>query len=98
MTMTATDKDHRRLGRQIGAKIRKRRAELDISRAELARRAELSYSAVERDERQPLVSTLLMIVLALEIMPSELLDGGITRERHGDREHGRTGRKRRCGR
>ena len=78
MTMTAKNKADRRFERQVGRNIRKRRAVLDISRAELARRAELSYSevsAVERGEREPRASTLLKITSALEFTLSDLYAG-----------------------
>lgn len=70
--------DDRLVERQIGGNIRRRRAVLDLSRAELARRAELSYSevsAVERGEREPLALTLLKIASALEFELSDLYSG-----------------------
>jgi transcriptional regulator with XRE-family HTH domain len=78
MTMNRREQDDRLVERQIGGNVRRRRAVLDISRAELARRAELSYSevsAVERGEREPLASTLLKITSALEFTLSDLYAG-----------------------
>jgi transcriptional regulator with XRE-family HTH domain len=71
-------KEDRPVERRIGRNVSGRRADLDISRAELARRAELSYSevsAVERGEREPLASTLLKITTALEFTVSDLYAG-----------------------
>lgn len=76
--MNRKQEDGRLVERQIGGNIRRRRAVLDISRAELARRAELSYSevsAVERGEREPLASTLLKITAALDFELSDLYAG-----------------------
>jgi transcriptional regulator with XRE-family HTH domain len=78
MTMTAKRKADRHVEREIGTNMKRRRDELDMDRAELARRAEISsseVSALERGEREPLASTSLKIASALEFGLSDLYAG-----------------------
>jgi transcriptional regulator with XRE-family HTH domain len=78
MTMNQKRDENRLIGEQLAENIKRRRAVLGISQAELARRAEVSVSeiaALEADERQPLASTLKKVAAGLECDVSDLLDG-----------------------
>ena len=78
MTMNRKKMNMRLVKKQIARNIRRRRAELGITQAELARRAGISVSevsALESATREPLASTLLKVASGLDWTPSDVLDG-----------------------
>ena len=78
MSPSERKRDRALVRRGLGGNISRRSRELGISRVDCAMRAGVSVSAVaalERGERQPLVSTLLMMAAALDWTPTEILDG-----------------------
>jgi transcriptional regulator with XRE-family HTH domain len=98
MTMSQKREDDRQVRRQIGENVESRRAELGISQAECARRAEVPVSelaALESGDRQPLASTLERVAAALEWEPSDAL-AGVRWSMPHDHDHGHMERERRC--
>jgi transcriptional regulator with XRE-family HTH domain len=78
MTMKRKKKDMRLVKEQLARNIGRRRAELGITQAELARRVELSVSevsALESATREPLASTLQKLASGLDWGVSDILDG-----------------------
>lgn len=76
--MSRKKQDMRLAKRRLGHNIGRRRAELRITQAELARRAGLSVSevsALESGDREPLASTLQKVASGLNWTASDLLDG-----------------------
>ncbi|MGH9009136.1 MAG: helix-turn-helix domain-containing protein [Acidimicrobiia bacterium] len=74
--MTAADDDERHLRSALGKAIRLRRVELDLSRADLAREADVSYpyvSEIENGTKQASSKTLWRIARALGLEPHELM-------------------------
>lgn len=67
---------------QLGGNMRRRRLELDVSQERCAEVAQLHrtyYAGVERGERNPTFDNLVRIAFALEVTPSQLLDGIVWR-------------------
>jgi len=57
--------------------VRARRSELDMTRAQLAKRAKLSYSyisGIERAEGNPRINTIAAIARALKVKPRQLFE------------------------
>jgi transcriptional regulator with XRE-family HTH domain len=78
MKMNRTEEGRRRVRRRIGRNLERRRAELDIDRAECAARAGVTISEVatiEAGERQPLSDSILRIAATLDWQVSDLLAG-----------------------
>jgi transcriptional regulator with XRE-family HTH domain len=78
MTMKRNEQDDRLVEAQLAENIKRRRVELDVDQAELARRAELAVSevaALEAGDRLPLASTLKKVAEGLDCDLSDLLDG-----------------------
>ncbi len=74
--MTAADADDRELRGALGKAIRLRRTELDLSRSELAREADVSYtyvSEIENGTKQASSKTVWRIARALGLEPHELM-------------------------
>lgn len=72
------EKDGLLVESQVGENVKRRRAELDITQAECARRSGLPVSeiaAIEAGEREPLSDTLLRLSAALEWQVSDLFAG-----------------------
>ena len=91
MTMNRREEDNNLVRRQIGQNVAVRRAELDLSQAECARRAAVSVSeiaALEAGDRQPTASTLKKIAAALEWESSNIV-AGVRWVMPGDHHNGR---------
>jgi transcriptional regulator with XRE-family HTH domain len=74
--VTAADADDRDLRSALGKAIRLRRVELDLSRADLAREADVSYtyvSEIENGTKQASSKTMWRIARALGLEPHELM-------------------------
>lgn len=74
--MTAAEADDRQLRSALGKAIRLRRVELDLSRADLAREADVSYtyvSEIENGTKQASSKTTWRIARALGLEPHELM-------------------------
>ena len=74
--MTDAEVDDRQLRSALGKAIRLRRVELDLSRADLAREAEVSYtyvSEIENGTKQASSKTMWRIARALGLEPHELM-------------------------
>lgn len=96
--MKRNEKDDRLVRAQLAENIERRRAELGIDQAELARRGKVAVSevaALEAGDRQPLASTLKKVAAGLDCDLSDLLDGvrwvmpDDHRDGHIEREGGR---------
>jgi transcriptional regulator with XRE-family HTH domain len=99
MTMKRNKQDDRLVEAQLAENIKRRRAELDVDQAELARRAELAVSeiaALEAGDRLPLASTLKKVAEGLDCDLSDLLDGvrWVMPDDHHDGHIEREGRRR----
>ncbi len=76
--MKRNEQDDRLVSAQLAENIERRRAELGIDQADLARRAKVAVSevvALEQGDRQPLASTLKKVAAGLDCDLSDLLDG-----------------------
>lgn len=74
--MTAAESDDRERRSALGKAIRLRRVEVDLTRADLAREAEVSYtyvSEIENGTKQASAKTLWRIARALGLEPHELM-------------------------
>src|ERR1700742_3710782 len=97
MTMNRREEEDRLVGAQLAENIERRRAELRISQAECARRAEISISEIvvlEAGARLPLATTLKKVAAALDWEASDLLDG-IRWVLPGEHDEGHIDRRRR---
>ena len=68
-----------RAGESLGQRVRRRRKELELTQAELARRANINQgflSEIERDHRNPSTHTLTALGVALDVPEGVLLGGG----------------------
>ncbi len=78
MTTRAADRKLKRLVASLGATIRRRRQENGLSQEAFAEKADFDrtyISLLERGERNPSFTNLCRVASALEITPSELLEG-----------------------